>query len=101
MSAVIVILSDSDDDCVRQQPHDVITITPSEPSRPRSSANAISSSSSGGRSIKSHSAANRSPVVIVPGTPPTPFAPEPIAPSLPLRHIVGGSAVAVDDLNCR
>jgi hypothetical protein len=100
MSAVIVIISDSEDDySLQHRCDDLITITPAHPTWSRSSA----VSSGGGGSSKSNSVIDRSPVVIVPGTPPTPFAPEPIALSLPLQHAaaVGEGAGAIHDLNCR
>lgn len=108
MSAIIVIISDSEDDSAqhqeqqqRQQKCDEqpVTVAPAQPSRVGSGI--VSSSS--GSSSQSHTAINRSPVVIVPGTPPTPFAPEHIVSSLPVRNIavVSGKAIDLDDLNCR
>jgi hypothetical protein len=107
MPAVIVILSDSEDDCAQQQQRqhgEVVAITPSEPHRPAISAAAISSSSGAGNSSTHHSVSARSPLVIIPGTPPTPFSPDPIAPVFPLRPAAaeaGAGASVAEDLNCR
>jgi hypothetical protein len=117
MQPVIIILSDSEDDCALQeqrqrqlqhghQHEDVLCISPLEPPRPVCSAAAVSNSSSAGNSGKSYSLVARSPVIIVPGTPPTPFAPDAIAPTVtpPLQLAAAenrAGAVAVDELNCR
>jgi hypothetical protein len=117
MQPVIIILSDSEDDCALQEQRqrqlqqghhheDVMFISPLEPPRPACSAAAVSNSSSAGNSGKSYSLVARSPVIIVPGTPPTPFAPDAFAPTstLPLQLAAAenrAGAVAVDELNCR